>query len=263
MEAVLAGASGLGGLTVWIGLIVGSLIGLTGMGGGSLLTPALILLLGLDPAVAIGTGLVIATVTKLFGSAAHLRLGNVDGATTRVLLSGSLPGALAGMGLLWAVRYTELVAVSSLVKTAMGATLILAALSIWTRPLWERSGRRVARRPDVVFPATLALAFAVGFMVSLTSVGSGTLIVPFLIFFHRLPSSKVVGTDVVHGLVLTALVAAMYGVGGHVDWGTAAAVLAGAVPGVLLGSHMSLLVSRPVMERILGSVLLFSGFKLF
>ncbi|MEE9305502.1 MAG: sulfite exporter TauE/SafE family protein, partial [bacterium] len=125
-------------VTPLIGLVVGILIGLTGMGGGSLLTPALIVLLGLDPLTAVGTGLVIAAVTKLFGSAAHGRLGNVDVTTTLTLLAGSIPGALVGMSLLWGVLYTGLIAPGSLVKSAIGLTLVLAALSLWTRPIWEK-----------------------------------------------------------------------------------------------------------------------------
>ncbi|MFQ5893109.1 MAG: sulfite exporter TauE/SafE family protein [Nitrospinota bacterium] len=263
MDAIIHLIYGFGGATVWIGLVVGTLIGLTGMGGGSLLTPALIVLLGLDPLTAVGTGLAIAAVTKLVGSAAHGRLGNVDGRTTLTLLSGSLPGAIAGLGLLWAVRYTGVVTAGSLVKTAIGLTLVLAALSLWTRPLWERGGTHAVRSPALVRSSTVWVAFVVGALVSLTSVGTGTLLVPFLIFFCRLPAARVVGTDIVHGLVLTALVATLYGLGGHVEWALAAAVLVGAVPGVVLGSHLSLQVSGPTMERILGSVLLVCGLKFF
>ena len=261
MDAVIHLMSGLSGPTILIGLVVGVLIGLTGMGGGSLLTPAIIVLLGRDPLTAVGTGLVIAAVTKLFGSVAHGRMGNVDGRTTLTLLAGSLPGALAGAALLWGILYTGVVAVGSLVKTAIGFTLLLAALSLWTRPLWERSGTRAARKPEVVRTSTVMVAFVVGALVTLTSVGTGTLLVPFLIFFCRLPVSKVVGTDIVHGLVLTAVVATMYVIGGHVDWTLATTVLVGAVPGVLLGSHLSLQVPQHTMERILGSVLLVSGLK--
>lgn len=248
-------------VTPLIGLVVGILIGLTGMGGGSLLTPALIVLLGLDPLTAVGTGLVIAAVTKLFGSAAHGRLGNVDVTTTLTLLAGSIPGALVGMSLLWGVLYTGLIAPGSLVKSAIGLTLVLAALSLWTRPIWEKRSTQAARNPTVVRSSTVGVAFVVGALVSLTSVGTGTLLVPFLIFFRRLPVARVVGTDIAHGLVLTALVATLYGVGGHVEWALALAVLVGAVPGVVLGSHMSLRVSQSTMERILGSVLLVCGLK--
>ncbi len=263
MEVVIQAVQGIGATPVWIGLAVGVLTGLTGMGGGSLLTPALLVLLGLDPITAVGTGLVVAAVTKLFGSAAHGRLGNVDMGLVRTLLAGSLPGALAGMGLIWVVSYTELVALASLVKTAIGATLVLAALSLWTRPLWERGGLRASRNPEVVRLSTIGVGFAVGALVSLTSVGSGTLLVPFLIFFSRLSPSKVVGTDIVHGFLLTAVIASLHGLSGHVHWAVAVAVMVGSVPGVVLGSHLSLLVSRDTMERILGSVLLISGIKFF
>ena len=266
MEALFQLLHGFSGATVWIGLGIGTLIGLTGMGGGSLLTPALILLAGIEPITAVGTGLVIAAVTKLFGSAAHLRLGNVDGATVRSLLTGSLPGALMGAFLFWGIRYTGVVEINSLVKTAIGVTLLLAAFSLWTRPFWQKeslgavqssSSTRSTRSPVV------GVAFVVGLLVSLTSAGSGTLLVPFLIYSRRLELSKVVGTDIVHGLALTAVASIFYGMGGHVDWALAAAVLVGAIPGVALGSHMSLLVSRPTMEKILGSVLLVSGLKCF
>jgi uncharacterized membrane protein YfcA len=263
MEAVFHLLQGLGATPIWIGLTVGILTGLTGVGGGSLLTPALIVLLHRDPVLAVGTGLVIAAVTKLFGSAAHGRLGNVDVQLVRSMLSGSLPGALVGVALLWTLNATHLVPANSLVKTAVGCTLVLAALSIWTRPLWERGSRRAVEDPRLTRFLTVGISFTVGALVSLTSVGSGTLLLPFLIFFSGLTPSKVVGTDIVHGFALTAVIAAAYGLGGHVEWSLAGAVLIGAVPGVVLGSHLSLLVSRPAMERILGSVLLFSGVKFF
>jgi len=113
----------------------------------------------------------------------------------------------------------------------------------------------------VVRSSTEVVAFVVGALVSLTSVGTGTLLVPFLIFFCRLPVARVIGTDIAHGLVLTTVVATIYGFGGHVDWTLALAVLVGAVPGVVLGSHMSLKISQATMERILGSVLLVCGLK--
>jgi uncharacterized membrane protein YfcA len=263
MEAVIQLIYGLGGAPVWMGLFVGTLIGLTGMGGGSLLTPALIVLLNLDPVTSVATGIVIAAVTKLFGSAAHGRLGNVDTKLVSIMLSGSIPGAITGFGLLMVVSSTQVFTASALVKTAVGATLVLAALSLWTRPLWERGIRHAAHSPRVVNLSTVGVAFLVGALVSLTSVGTGTLLVPFLIFFCRLSPSKVVGTDIVHGFALTAVVAALYGFGGHVDWTLAGAVLVGAVPGVIFGSNLSLLVSRPVMDRILGSVLLLSSVKFF
>jgi hypothetical protein len=233
------------------------------MGGGSLLTPALIVLLGLDPLTAVGTGLIVAAGAKLAGSVAHSRLGHVDLPTTRALLAGSLPGALLGATLLGGVYYTQVMAVSDLVQVAIGVTLLLAAASLWTRPLWEKGGSRAARNPALVRSSTLAVAFVVGLLVALTSVGSGTLLVPFLLFVRRLPPAQVVGTDIVHGLVLTATVAVIYGAGGHVDASLAATLLAGAVPGVILGSYLSLVVSRPAMERILGGVLVLTSLKFF
>lgn len=263
METFFLAIKLLKGASVWIGLGVGTLIGLTGMGGGSLLTPALIVLVGVEPVTAVGTGLLIAAGTKLFGTAAHGRLGNLDMATTRVLLVGSLPGALAGLGLLWGVRHTGLLTAGSVVKTAIGVTLLLAAASLWTQPLWKRGSSYVAGNPRVLSVTTLGFAFVVGVLVSLTSVGSGTLLVPFLIFFHRMTPSTAVGTNIVYGLVLTAAVTVLYGIGGHVDWALAMAVLLGAIPGVVVGSHLSTLVSQSAMERILGSVLLVCGLKFF
>lgn len=263
MEAVFHILQGFSGVPLWLGLVSGILIGLTGMGGGALLTPALILLLHKDPVVAVGTGLVIAAVTKLFGSASHVRLGNVDTALVKTMLAGSIPGAVVGFGLLWSLNHTQIASANSVVKTVIGGTLVLAALSLWTRPLWERGVQHAERNPKMVNLSTIGVAFVVGALVSLTSVGTGTLLVPFLIFFCQLAPSRVVGTDIVHGFALTAVVAALYSFGGHVDWALAGAVVAGAVPGVVFGSHLSLLVSRPAMDKILGSVLLVSSVKFF
>jgi uncharacterized membrane protein YfcA len=168
---------------------------------------------------------------------------------------------MAGAALLGLVHYTGMVAVGDFVKTAIGVTLLLAALSLWTRPVWEWGGWELSLHPGWLRSTTVGIGFIIGLLVCITSVGSGTLLLPFLLFVRKLPAPEVVGTDILHGLVLTASTSTIYALGGHVEWALAVVAMVGALPGVVIGSHLSLIVSNPALERILGSVLLLCGIK--
>jgi uncharacterized membrane protein YfcA len=248
---------------VFIGAIVGVLIGLTGMGGGSLMTPMMIFLLRVSPLTAVGTDLVFAAVTKIFGAAVHYRLGNVDLKLSYRLLTGSIPGALFGILLLKFIQLTGIVSVETFLKEALGIVLILVAVSLFYRPLWENLNKKtaasvVAKRARI----TVIYSFAIGVLVSITSIGSGTLFMPFLLFFYTMHPSKLVGTDVLHGAVLVSGAALFHLFSGNVNAALLLNLLLGSVPGVILSSRLSVLFPKRILELILASVLFISGYKL-
>jgi len=232
------------------------------MGGGSLMTPMMIFLLRVNPLTAIGTDLVFAAITKIFGAVAHYRLGNVELKLTYRLLTGSIPGALFGILLLKFIQLAGIVPVETFLKEALGIVLIIVAASLFYRPLWEKFSKKtvayVAKRRRV----TLIYSFVIGVLVSITSVGSGTLFMPFLLFFYTMLPSRFVGTDVFHGAVLVSGAALFHLFSGNVHAALLLNLLLGSLPGVVLGSRLSVLFPKRILELALASVLFISGYKL-
>lgn len=248
-----------------LGFGVGILVGMTGMGGGALTTPLLILWVGVRPVVAVGTDLLFLAVLKVVAAWAHHKWGNVDWRLVRLLALGSVPGALVGLLLLSGLRGISEEATDAGVTRLLGLVLIVAAIAVLTqfvlgerRPRLPFSGGDVpARTPGP--RSTVALGFVVGVLVSMTSVGGGSLIVASLVIFHRLSGRRIVGTDLAHALVLST-VATMGHIGmGSVNWVLALNLLAGAVPGVLLGSRATLRVPERGLRAVMGTVLLAAG----
>lgn len=245
------------------GFAVGVLVGLTGMGGGSLTTPFLILVAGVRPVIAVGTDLAYSAATKWLGAAAHWRQGTVDLRVVRRLAVGSVPGSLAGVAVLRLLG-PHGQAADTLITRVLGVTLILVAASLFL-------GRsiRAARRPrpaamDRHKPQlTVALGLVVGFLLGITSVGSGTLIMAVLLLVtRRRPSSQLVGIDVFHGAVLVTAAAAGHLSIGTIDWGITASLLAGSLPGVLIGSRLAPRVPERFLRPALAAVLLTAGARL-
>ena len=191
-----------------VGFLVGILIGLTGMGGGALMTPVLILLGWARPMVAVGTDLMWSAVTKSVGALVHYRQGTVDLGLVRRLGIGSVPGALAGLVVLAHVHRAGGAAADRIIVRMLGITLVCVALSLLFKSLrgpskQSASGLSVARGP---FWLTSLLGFVVGFLVSLTSVGSGSLIVACLVMIYpTLPLRRIVGSDIFHALILVGV----------------------------------------------------------
>ena len=235
------------------GLAVGLLVGATGMGGGALMAPVLILL-GIRPLAVVGSDLAYSTIMKLFGAAQHARFGTVEWPTVRRLAVGSLPGALVGVALLQRVSQDQ---VDVLITRTLALTLVVVAATMLISAAFPQV------RPRPIPPCGLTLlGFVVGALVSITSVGSGTLIVAVLALSTSLPARTIVGTDIVHALLLVAVATAAHVQAGSIDVGLTANLLLGAIPGVLVGGRLGLRLPERVLRPTLGAVLLISGLKL-
>jgi uncharacterized membrane protein YfcA len=251
---------------ILFGLGVGVLVGLTGMGGGSLMTPLLILVFGVKPVVAVGTDLAYAAVTKTVGGWRHFRKGTVFPRLAFWLAVGSCPGALAGVWLLDRLRVAWGEDFDTFMLVAIGATLVLTgslvllrALALADHAARERGAFRMQTRHKV---AAVALGGSIGFVLGITSAGSGTLIAIGLIIGFRLSPRRVVGTDVAHAAVLLWVAALAHIVSGNVDFGLAGTILIGSLPGVWLGAHLATRVPEQGLRPALGIVLATSGLGL-
>lgn len=230
----------------------GILIGLTGIGGAALMTPLLILIIGTPPALAVGTDLVYATITKALGAAVHWKLGHVDLAVVRKLLSASLPaGVLGAMTTIYLRSDVHL-------RTAIGVVLIFVVAVL----LLQRTAP--ATKPPIrhLGPITIACGALVGFLVGLTSIGSGSLILPFLLLGHRLTTVRAVGTDIFHAAILAAFTAAVHVAVGGVQWTLIPWLLAGSLPGVAIGSRLAPRLPQPILRAVLILILFISAAKL-
>jgi uncharacterized membrane protein YfcA len=268
-----------------VGLLIGLLIGLTGMGGGSLLTPILILIFRVPPVWAVGTDVTYSAVTKALGSVMHIRQKGVNFKLAFWLACGSIPATLLSVVLVQELRRRYESVVDGVVLHAIGGTLILVALLLLVKP-WllrriEQRGR-TAQKPAALAsegsepaspkgrwrtyarPVVVALIGAfVGFLVGLTSVGSGTLIVVSLaLLFPRLTSKELVGTDIFQAFMLLAAGAVGYISAGTVNWSVVGLLLFGSLPGVYLGSKLTQYIPEPYMRPVLAFVLFVSGWKL-
>ena len=228
-----------------VGAAVGLLVGLTSMGAGALLTPALVLLLGVPPRIAVGSDVLIAGVMKLFGGGAYAVRRAVHWPTVLRLLLGSIPGALAGLGLLRLVPEGSL---DAIITRLLGIAMLASGAVSLVRYL-----RRMPDEP-VASPGafgTAAIGFATGLLVSITTVGSGSILIFVLARFFPLRARELVGTDLAHAFILSVVAAAGHGFAGRLDPALALAVLAGAVPGVMAGA----LLAGKVPERSLRTAL--------
>jgi len=248
-----------------LGFIVGVLVGLTGMGGGALMTPTLILLHLARPTLAVGTDLVWNAVTKAVGSAVHLRQATVDKAIVKRLALGSLPGAAAGIALLAYLRHLGVGTQDKLVVEVLGIALVAAAIGLFVRSVFGAQLPRPGQEGLSRGPAwlTTVLGFFVGFLVSITSVGSGSLIVAALVFIYpTTPLRRIVGSDIVNALMLVGVSAAGHLGIGSIDTRLLAGLLLGSIPGVWIGSRMSAKFPEKVLRPVLGTTLLYLGLRL-
>lgn len=240
------------------GFVVGLLVGLTGVGGGSLMTPLLVLLFGVHPATAVGTDLLYAACTKTVGTLVHGVKSNVEWRVVGLLASGSLPAAavaLYGLVRLGAPRGS----VSHLISVILGAALLLTALSLIFRGSirrWARSGEaRSAPRQAALF--TVLTGVILGIVVSISSVGAGAIGVTVLILLYpQLSISRIVGSDIAHAVPLTLLGGLGHWWIGSVDLHLFASLISGSIPGIIVGSLVAARVSDRVLTPILAGVLL-------
>jgi uncharacterized protein len=251
---------------ILFGLGVGLLVGITGMGGGSLMTPLLILVIGTKPVIAVGTDLAYGAVTKTLGGWRHFRKGTVFPRLAFWLAIGSCPAALIGVWVLDRLHESIGEDFDTFMLVAIGATLLLTgglvllrALAIADQSARERGAFRMQTRHKV---AAVALGASVGFVLGITSAGSGTLIGIGLILGFRLSPHRVVGTDVAHAAVLLWVAAAAHVVAGNVDYGLAGTILIGSLPGVWIGTNLATKLPKNALRAALGVVLLTSGLAL-
>jgi uncharacterized protein len=244
---------------VVLGLGIGVLVGMTGMGGASLMTPLLILFVGTTPVTAIGTDIFYGAVTKTVGGFGHLRRKTVHRGIAFWLAVGSVPASIAGVWVVELVqnRYGE-DAVNHLVLGMVGAALAVVGLASLLRA-WLFADVIPERAAMHLFPRHIATAILTGvltgFVIGLTSAGSGTLIAIVLIAGFRLAPTRVVGTDVFHAAVLLWAAGIAHVIGGNVDFGLAGNILVGSIPGVMLGTRLALKAPQALLRNALGVVL--------
>jgi uncharacterized protein len=267
-----------------VGLLIGFLVGLTGMGGGSLLAPIMILIFRIPPVWAVGTDIAYSTVTKALGSIVHIRQKNVNFKVALWLACGSVPATLLSVSLVQFIRKHYGTAVNGIILHAIGFTLLLVAVLLVLKPYimrWLDKRNLEARKQEALQgetdsptspklwekryrPVVTALVGAfVGFLVGLTSVGSGTLIIVSMAFlFPRLTAKELVGTDIFQAFMLLAAGAIGYLGAGTINWPLAGMLLIGSLPGVFLGSKLSKFIPDRYMRPVLATVLVISGLKL-
>ncbi len=248
------------------GLGVGFVVGLTGMGGGALMTPMLVIFFGIDPVTAVSSDLVVSLVMKPFGAGVHAKEGTVNYELVKWLCLGSIPSAFAGVLLLNALGGDN---ISSTVKLYLGIALLMAATSMVIRhEINRRRGTNVAvagaQHVLVVRPVpTLMIGVVGGLIVGMTSVGSGSLIIVLLLLLYpSLAAGQLVGTDLVQAVPLVGAAALGHFFFGDVKFGLAGALMLGAIPGVLIGARISSRAPDHIIRPILIVVLVASGAKL-
>ena len=250
-------------LVILFGLGVGVLIGLTGIGGGSLMTPLLVLFAGVPPVVAIGTDLAYGAVTKTVGGWRHWRKGTVDLGVSIWLAVGSVPGALLGVWLLHRLHASYGKSFEPTLLVSIAVALIIVAVTILGRALFmpklvARERHAVAQTTRTKVTAAL-IGAVLGVILGVTSVGSGALIGLALILVFQLTPHRVVGTDVFHAAILLWVAGLAHWVSGNVDFLLMGTILVGSLPGVVIGTQLIGRVSANALRPVLGCVLLASA----
>jgi len=245
------------------GFIVGLLVGQTGVGGGSLMTPLLVLLFGIHPATAVGTDLLYASATKSIGTLVHGYNRTVDWRVTRRLATGSLPATLATLFL---ISHFDLASTGAAraISFVLGIALLLTAIALLFRSrLVSLAGNRVDRPEGRTAVMTVITGALVGALVTVSSVGAGAVGVTALILLYpRLPTKTIVGSDIAHAVPLTLLAGFGHWMMGSVDWFLLTSLLSGSIPGIILGSYLSARVPDGVLRPILATVLAVVGGRL-
>lgn len=247
-----------------MGFLVGSMVGLTGVGGAALLTPVLIFL-GIHPSIAVGTDLAYNSVTKLFGSLQHWRQKTINFKLVKYLAIGSIPSAVFAVGVSH-FFHTFFHNQDIVIKHALGYILIIIALItlintfflnnnfklnyFQIKPLHEKSG------------LTIIIGVIVGFFVGLTSIGSGSLFALIMLYFYKITPSELIGTDIAHAFLLVTSAGIIHASIGNVNYLLVLNLLLGSIPGVVLGSTLSSRLPTKPLRAILAVMLLISGLKL-
>lgn len=245
------------------GFVVGFLVGLTGVGGGSLMTPILMIFFHIKPALAVGTDLLYASITKSVGIFAHGKLGNIDWRIVKLLAAGSVPASFATILFLRSINVDSTEAIST-IKFSLGIALIITSVAVLLRTKLMSLLSKESLIPEkYVASSTVILGVVLGGLVTLTSVGAGALGVTALIMLY--PHKKIttiVGTDIAHAVPLTLVAGLGHASLGTVDYSLLGTLLIGSIPGIYIGSHLSAKVAEHWIRIALAAILIYVGFKL-
>src|SRR4051795_3493814 len=247
------------------GLLIGVLVGLTGMGGGSLMTPILVIVFGFKPTYAVGTDIVHGAIFKTFGAIRHRRLGTVHGHLTLWMFLGSGPLSLAGVGVATLIKHHYGDSAQSIESYAVGAALVAGGIGFLAKSFIKRGVKPddrpfILSRRDKIIAVIIGAVF--GFVVGLTSVGSGTFFGLIMVLVYPLTMSKIVGTDIFHAAALLWVAGIGHAIIGDVDWHAVLFLLSGSIPGILFSSRFTVSVPQTTIRLGLGGILIISGLKL-
>jgi hypothetical protein len=249
------------------GLIVGFLVGMTGAGGGALMTPILILLFGVAPSAAVSSDVVASAIMMPFGGTIHFRRGTVHMSLVRWLSLGSVPAAFAGVFIDHALGSGK--TMQQNIEYVMGVAIILAAIAMIVRLLLDSAGvRKTVQDDDADIPVkrllTVVIGIGGGLLVGMTSVGAGSLMMVLLmIIYPAMSMRRLVGTGIVQSMPLVGAAAIGHALFGSTNFGISGSILAGSIPGVLIGSWLAARASNVLLRPLLAFVLVASALKLF
>jgi uncharacterized membrane protein YfcA len=254
------------------GLLVGFLVGLTGVGGGSLMTPFLVAVVGVPAPTAVGTDMVFATATKLTGSVQHYRQRSVNPEIAVFLGLGSIPAGLLGVATLeWMegafdpeTLKSVMITIIALTLVVVGASLIYREYFMPRRDATPKAGVWDGKSPMSRRRRTYTVLFGAmgGYLVGLTSIGSGSVMAVILLLLYPIAPAVIVGTDIAHATVLSLVVGLAHMTQGNVDYSLAGTLLVGSIPGVLLGSRVAPWLPGKPLKAILAGMLVFVGVRL-
>ena len=251
-------------LYVTSGFGVGLLVGMTGVGGGSLMTPLLILLFGIHPSTAVGTDLLYAAATKTGGSVVHGWARSIHWPAVIRLASGSIPASILTLILLWQLNLDS-AAARSLVNVVLAFALMLTAASlIFRKAIMDSLRWRMERLDDrTIARATVMVGAALGVLVSISSVGAGAVgVTALLLLYPHLPMSRIVGSDIAHAVPLTLIAGIGHWALGAIDWHLMAVLLMGSLPGIVIGSYFATRVPETALRLLLAVTLILVASKL-
>lgn len=246
---------------ILIGFVVGTLIGLTGLGGGVLLLPTLIFGLRVPAIIAVGSDALFNFLTKIPAGILHLQKKTVRRKVVLAMALGSIPGSILGVSLLQHLRNLYGLGVNDFIKSAVGLLLVCIPTMLLFQSRIEE--HLVKRQPTLKsFAGMSVIGLVGGFLVGMTSVGSGSIIMMLLLMFYAFLPKVMVGTDIVHAVILTGVTSFLHWKLGNVDFQLVTSLLIGSIPGGILGSHLSTRVPVLWLRRILCAVLLMTGARM-
>ena len=245
------------------GFIVGFLVGLTGVGGGSLMTPILLMFFHIKPALAVGTDLLYASITKSVGIFAHGKLGNIDWRIVKLLAAGSVPASFATIIFLRTIDVDSTEAIAT-IKFSLGIALIVTSAAVLLRTkLMNLLAKETLIPEKYVASSTVVLGIILGGLVTLTSVGAGALgVTALIVLYPQKKITTIVGSDIAHAVPLTLVAGLGHASLGTVDYSLLGTLLIGSIPGIYIGSHLSAKVAEHWIRIALAAILIYVGLKL-